>query len=62
MEIEEIHKFFDLLRAKKIYDIELHNKISSKFVDKYKDIFPNDNNKYFVRKLALVLEQFFDLK
>ncbi len=61
MDLDDISKFFELLRAKKIYDAELHNKISSKFVEKYKDIFPNDN-KLYVRKLALVLEQFFDLK
>jgi hypothetical protein len=63
MDLKDLEKFFDLLKAKKIYDIELYNKITTKFTDKYRDIFPNDRDgKYYVRKLALVLEQFFDLK
>ncbi len=57
----DLEKFYDLLKSKKIYDNELYNKITSKLTDKYKDIFPSDQ-KFYVRKLALVLEQFFDLK
>lgn len=57
----DLDKFFELIKAPKIYDIDLYNKITAKFVDKYKDVFPNDKQLY-VRKMALVLEQFFDLK
>lgn len=61
MELDELERFYELLRAKNIYDQELHYKISTKLIEKYKDIFPNDN-KILFRKLAMVLEQFFDLR
>jgi hypothetical protein len=41
--------------------MELYKEISTKLVEKYNSIFQNDT-KLNMRKLALVLEQFFDLK
>jgi hypothetical protein len=61
MESNDIEKFFELLKAKKIYEPETYKNITTKMVDKYKEIFPFDG-KLYVRKLALILEQFFDLK
>ena len=62
MELSDIDRFFQLIKGKRIYDAELYEKITTKLTDKYRDLFPNDNNKFNIRKLALVLEQFFDLK
>jgi hypothetical protein len=62
LETSDIERFFELINGKRVYDPELNEKISTKLVDKYKDLFPNDNNKFYLRKMALVLEQFFDMR
>jgi hypothetical protein len=61
LDSHDLEKFFELLKAKKIYEQETYKNITTKMVEKYKEIFPKDD-KLYVRKLALVLEQFFDLK
>ena len=59
---EELYKFYELLlKCKKIYDPEIYEEIKTKFVSKYRKIFPKED-KLYTRKLSLVLEQFFDLK
>ena len=50
-----------LLKCKKIYDPEIYEDIKTKFISKYRKIFPKED-KLYTRKLSLVLEQFFDLK
>ncbi len=39
----------------------MYNKIKTKFTEKYKDLYPNDDRLNF-KKMTLVLEQFFDLR
>jgi hypothetical protein len=62
LETSEIERFFELIQGKRVYDPELSERISTKLVDKYKDLFPNDYNKFYLRKMALVLEQFFEMR
>ena len=59
---EEVDTFLQLLvKCKKIYDQEICDEIETKFIAKYKKIFPEED-KLYTRKMSLVLEQFFDLK
>jgi hypothetical protein len=58
---DELDNFYRLLESKKVYDVNLYNKITSKLLERYKDIFPHDE-KLYIKKLAIVLEQFFEFK
>ena len=61
-EEEDLNRYYNLLyKCRKIYDPDICEQIKQKLLIKYKKFFPKED-KYYTRKLSLMLEQFFDLK
>ena len=59
---EELNRFFDCLqKLRKLGEKNLNDDIRNKIKDRYKFLFPNEKL-YYINKMFLVLESFFNFR
>ena len=55
---DELFHYFDILSRMRKFDKKLNENIRIKLIDRYKFMFPNEDN-FSINKLFIVLESFF---